>query len=184
MAKLRMRAVLSAITAGILITIGGCTDPSPLAKPTLEVGSGYEPIRIQMPVGGATFNRVAGLKAEKTIGTEGGILQMPGGHTLTFPAGALGEPTLIRGRVDSEYLLVDFEPHGIQFPRGREPLLTLSLQNADVSGFKSLTVTYVAGNQILEVLPTDVNVGAATANSRLKHFSGYLLSGGRSAAAN
>lgn len=184
MAKLRMRAALSALAAGILITIGGCTDQSPLAKSTPEVGAGYEPIRIQTPVSGASFNRVADLRAEKTIGAEGGVLQLPGGHTLTFPAGALGEPTLIRGRVDSEYLQVDFEPHGIQFPRGREPLLTLSLQNANVSGFKSLTVTYVVGNQILEVLPTDVNLGAATANARLRHFSGYLLSGGRAAAVN
>jgi hypothetical protein len=182
MAKLRMRAALSALAAGILITIGGCTEQSPLAKPTIEVGAGYEPVRMQMPAGGASFDRGADLRAEKLIGSEGGTLQMPGGHTLTFPAGAVSGPTMIRSRVDAEYLRVDFEPHGIQFPRGREPLLTLNLQDADVSGFKSLRVTYVAGSQILEVLPTDINPGAATANARLLHFSGYLLSGGRSAA--
>jgi hypothetical protein len=181
MAKLRVRAALSAIAAGILITIGGCTEQSPLAKATPEVGAGYEPIRIRVPAGEGSYDRVD-LRAEKLIGVEGGVLEMPGGHTLAFPAGALSQPTVIRSRIDSEYLKVDFEPHGIQFPRGREPLLTLNLANAEVSGFRSLTVTYVAGRQILEVLPTDVNPGAATANAKLQHFSGYLLSGGRASA--
>jgi hypothetical protein len=95
-----------------------------------------------------------------------------------FPAGALREPTLISMTTDPEYVGVELEPHGLVFPAGRGPVLTLNYSGADVSPFSSLAVVYVddAGNP-LEVLPTSVLGGSEKLRTRLQHFSGYITIG-------
>jgi len=180
MARFRLRAVF-ALVAGTLITIGGCADNSPTGNAPSEFGTRYEPVRLVQSMDGAGFNRLGTQRAEVRIGPAGGTLNIPGGHTLDFPAGAVDKPTTIRAKVDTRYLQVDFEPHGIQFPKGREPVLTLALQGADIAPFNWLVVTYIVGDQIFEILPTDIDLSNKKATTRLRHFSGYLLSGGRSA---
>src|SRR5687768_18572315 len=108
MAKLRMRAALSAIAAGILITVGGCAEQSPAVTNAPEAGQLFQRITVAAPAGGASFDNGGG-RAEKVIGPEGGTLSIPGGHTLTFPAGGLSQATTIRARVDAQYVAVELE---------------------------------------------------------------------------
>ena len=177
MAKLRVRAALSAITAGILITIGGCSEQAPTSNSAPE-GAQYQLLELQQAApGGAAFDGTDP-RAEKVIGAEGGTLEIPGGHTLTFPAGALKEPTRIRARIDARYVEVDLGPEGIQFPAGAEPSLTLNYGNAANTAFSTLAVGYFSeSGKLLEVLRTDNNAVAKSLTVRLRHFSRYVAIG-------
>lgn len=177
MAKLRMRAVLSAITAGILITVGGCSEQSPTVNVGPEAGESYQRIEVRSAPGGASYDSGNG-RAEKVIGPEGGTLAIPGGHTLAFPAGALTQATMIRARVDAQYVAVELEPHGIRFPVGQGPALTLSYEGTSAEAFNKLVTLYVGdSNQVEEVLNVENNRAAQTATVRLQHFSRYYLAG-------
>jgi hypothetical protein len=177
MAKLRMRAALSALAAGILITVGGCSEQSLTLNVEPEAGQHYQRIEVTRSPGGASFDSGSG-RAEKVIGPEGGTLAIPGGHTLTFPAGALSQPTAIRAQVDAQYVAVELEPHGIRFPVGRGPALALSYQGSNAEAFGKLVALYIGdSNQVEEVLSVENNRAAQTATVRLQHFSRYYLAG-------
>lgn len=179
MAKLRVRAVMSAITAGILITIGGCTEQAPTINSGLDAGQRFQKLELPGAVGfsGAQANS---LRAEKVIGAEGGALEIPGGHTLTFPAGALSSPTRIRATVDNRYVGVDLQPEGLHFPAGNGPVLTINYGAVPTGQYSQLAVLYVApSGTVLEVLQSDANRPGNTVSARLSHFSGYLVGGHR-----
>jgi hypothetical protein len=81
-------------------------------------------------------------------------------------------------RADGEYQGVHLSPHGLTFPASAQPELELRAVGGGVDRM-SLTVVYVDdANNILEVLPTDRAGNRATVH--LEHFSGYLVSTGRS----
>jgi hypothetical protein len=178
MAKLRVRAAVSAIAAGILITIGGCSEQAPTSNSVPESGAQYQLIELkQAAPEGAAFDGIE-MRAEKVIGAEGGTLEIPGGHTLAFPAGALKEPTRIRARIDARYVEVDLGPEGIQFPAGAEPSLTLNYGNAANAAFSTLAVGYFSeSGRLLEVLRTDNNTVSKSLTVRLRHFSRYVAIG-------
>ena len=169
MSRIRLGSFLAA--AGILIITGGCAEsPSTPAA----VGAGLE---LVLAAEGPSFSRAGSDAQSRVIGPEGGTIELTTGHTLAFPAGALAAPTEIGMRADGEYQGVRLSPHGLRFPAGAQPVLTLRARGtvADPAG---LQVVYVSeGNQILEVLPTTVQGNAVTAS--LEHFSGYLISSGR-----
>jgi hypothetical protein len=170
MSRFRLRSIL-AVTAGILITTGGCAE-SPSAP--AEVGAGLELLALPQ---GPSLAVSAGGAASKVIGPEGGVVEL-GGSRLVFPAGAVAQPTEIGMTADAQYQGVRLSPHGLVFPAGAEPVLELRAAGlaADRSGLK---VVYVDdANQILEVLPTERR--GNTVSAHLEHFSGYILSGGRS----
>lgn len=170
MFRIRLGSFLAA--AGILIVTGGCAD-SPSAP--AAVGADLELLRA---VEGPSFSRAGSDAQARVIGPEGGVIELSTGHTLTFPAGAVSAPTEIGMRADGQYQGVRLSPHGLQFPAGAQPVLTLRARGAGVER-ASLRVVYVSeGNQILEVLPTTLHGSDATA--RLEHFSGYILGGSRS----
>ena len=175
MAKLRMRAVLSALAAGILITIGGCTEQAPTSNSTPEDGARYQRLEMQQSASGGAAYDAPG--AEKVIGTEGGTLEIFGGHTLTFPAGALNAPTRIRAKVDARYVQVDLEPHGITFPVGREPVLTLNYGAAGASVPASrLTIIYLdQAGRFLEDMRGTAPTGQPMVVAKLPHFSKYAV---------
>ncbi len=179
MAKLRMRAVLSALAAGILITIGGCSEQAPTSNSGLDAVLSFQ--KLELPgASGLAATQASTLRAEKVIGAEGGTLEIPGGHTLTFPAGALGSPTKIRASVDSRYVGVDLQPEGLQFPAGNGPMLTINYAGASTEQYSQLAVLYVApSGAVLEVLASDANRTGNTVSARLSHFSGYLAGGHR-----
>lgn len=179
MAKLRVRATLAAITAGILITIGGCTEQAPTGSSGPEAGLRFQ--KLELPgTAGSPAVQANSLRAEKVIGPEGGTLEIPGGHTLAFPAGALSSATKIRATVDSRYVGVDLQPEGLQFPAGNGPTLTINLDGIPTEQYNQLAVLYVApSGTILEVLSSNDNRTGSAVSARLAHFSGYLAGGHR-----
>jgi hypothetical protein len=171
MFRFRLGSILAA-TAGILITTGGCAE-SPSAP--VQVGSGLE---LLLAPEGPSFARSGSDAASQLIGPEGGVIELADGHRLVFPAGALSQPTEIGMRVDAQYQGVRLSPHGLQFPANAQPVLELRAAGS-AANRASLQVVYVNdSNSILEVLPTDRHGNRVIAH--LEHFSGYIISGGRS----
>ncbi len=174
MAKFRLRAVF-ALVAGILITIGGCADNSPTAN-TNPQDMRYERIRLLNPTAQGSQNRVNRPFAEKVIGPAGGTLDIPGGHALSFPAGALTSPTRIQAKVDTRYVEVEFSPHGLKFPAGREPVLTLSHAEAQVLPTSQLSIIYVdEEGKFLEFVGGTPDRGSERVAVKLRHFSAYAM---------
>lgn len=176
MAKLSLRSARS-LAAGILITIGGCSEAPTTASDAVSAPQ-YQRVELEQGAQGGAYSLFGGdIKAEKVIGPEGGTLEIPGGHLLSFPAGALAEPTTIKAKMDPRYVGVDLDPHGIQFPAGHEPTLTLSYRGANLFG-KSLSVGYFSESwQLLEILPAENNYGSRTLSAQLRHFSRYIAVG-------
>ena len=164
MQKNRFRTVSLAL-AGILIGIGGCTEsPSAPAMPAAH----YQFLAAPQ---GPLFSK--SVESSAVIGPEGGVLVSSAGHRIEFPAGALAEPTEITLSANTRYAGVELEPHGLRFPAGHEPVLTINTGGADLSRFDGVDVLYVDGNNtVLDVLPTRVQGGQL--QTRLQHFSGYI----------
>ena len=175
MAKTPLRSALT-LVAGILITIGGCSD-RPQETPTSVVSAhGYTKVALQH---GPSFDQSGSgdNRGEKVIGPAGGTLDIGGGNSITFPAGALSAPTTIKGRVDNRYIEVDLGPTGLRFPSGAEPTLVLSYANA--AGFvpvNLLTIIYTddAGH-FLEDMQGVVDPAQKTVSTKLRHFSRYAV---------
>ena len=169
MSKLSLRSSALAL-AGILIGIGGCAE-SPSA-PSAASAPSYQFLAAPH---GALFAK-SGQESSAVVGPEGGVLTTGAGHRIEFPAGALAEPTTITITANPRYAGVELEPHGLRFPAGHEPVLTLNTGGADLSGFDAVNVVYVDGdNDVLDVLPTRVAGGQLQV--RLQHFSGYIGAG-------
>lgn len=156
--------------AGILIAVGGCAESSVSPTAAAEwtfLRRGAQP---SLSVEGTTS------QGSQTIGPAGGVITA-GGHSIAFPAGAVAQPTEITMTVDGTYVGVELQPHGLTFPAGRQPVLTLDLSGADVAGAGSLAVAYTGtGNEILQVLPA--STGGAALRTELQHFSRYIAVAG------
>ncbi|HEU0013162.1 MAG TPA: hypothetical protein VFQ45_05735 [Longimicrobium sp.] len=165
MRNVRVRPLLTLAAAGILIAIGGCAEqPAGPAGPQVT--------KIALPEG-VSFSR-GGAHDVETIGPEGGVLSA-GGHTLVFPAGAVAEPTRISMTSVAGFVGVDLQPHGLVFPAGAQPLLTLNYRGAEVSAFSVLAIGYFGpGGRLEEVFTANRAEGATTLSTHLPHFSGYL----------
>ncbi len=168
----RFRSSFAAsILAGTLLVVGGCADAPSGAAP-LAV-SGME--KIAAPAGPSRSLSGDAVVA-KVIGATGGELVTVSGHRLVFPAGALAHPTEISIRDDATFVGVHLEPHGLRFPAGRGPVLTLNVAGAETAGYDVLRIVYVDDDgAILEVLPA--TLGDGTASTKLRHFSGYIAVG-------
>lgn len=167
MSRFRLGSTL-AVAAGILIISGGCAE-SPSAP--VQVGDGLELLRA--PESPSLARSGAGDARSRVIGPEGGAIELSTGHRLTFPAGAVAQPTEIGMRVDGGYQGVRLSPHGLVFPADAEPVLELKAVGAGVER-RNLSVVYVdEANSILEVLPTTRHGSELSVN--LEHFSGYII---------
>jgi hypothetical protein len=177
MARSRLGSVL-ALAAGILITTGGCAE-SPSA-PTAADASALVMLRTPQ---GPSFSRSGGDGVAKAIiGPQGGSISLAEGHRLVFPAGALSAPTEISMQADAKYVGVHLEPHGLRFPAGASPVLTLNASGS-TAGFSRFAVVYVdEAGQIAEVLPTRTQGGVL--RTELEHFSGYIGTGSRQESAD
>jgi hypothetical protein len=155
--------------AGILIAIGGCAE-SPSAPAARE-------LQVVQRAASPSFNRAGGT-ASALIDARGGTIVTPGGQTLVFPAGALATPTQITVRDDANVVGVEVEPHGLVFPAGHEPVLTLEPRGVNVSGLDRRAVVYLdnATGIILEVLPT-ADGRANSIRAALPHFSKFAYAG-------
>lgn len=114
----------------------------------------------------------------RRIGKAGGVVSSPEhGHTLSFPAGALEEEVEISmTRVGGEHIYLEFEPHGLTFPEGAEPVLTMSWASAADAEPSALVIIYTnAAGDVLDILSTTVDAEKQTITARLQHFSGYAV---------
>lgn len=116
--------------------------------------------------------------SEETIGPEGGTLEIAGGHSLHFPAGALEDTITVTAVRDPLKILVDFGPEGLVFPDSARPVLTYSYSGTGLLGLVNpggLAIVYLDGGSIAEVLPSDVDTQAQVVRAELSHFSTYAL---------
>ena len=177
MSRPTLRAL--ALAAGIFLVAGGCG--SDVRTPvTPNVDTQYTKIQLPpaSPAARLSLQGQPQVGVSEEIGPQGGVLKTASGHRLVFPAGAVAEPTVITMTDDATYVGVHLEPHGLQFPAGKAPVLTLSHDGANTSAFSSLNVVYTNDQgHILEVLPTDQLGASPKVTTRLQHFSGYILAG-------
>ncbi|HSU16799.1 hypothetical protein [Longimicrobium sp.] len=167
MSKTSFRAAATAL-AGILIAIGGCAESPSSPSAPLQVVHRSSSVRFDVSGGGSSA----------VIDARGGSITTPAGQTLTFPAGALASPTQITVTDDPEVVGVEIQPHGLVFPAGRQPVLTLDPRGADVSGLNRTAVVYLndATGQIEQVLTTS-DLGGNRIRATLPHFSKYAYAG-------
>lgn len=155
--------------------VGGCGESpaGPLAPSAPEQGLIGGTLRL---VG--QLLPVLDTSEQQTIGPEGGTLYIAGGHSLHFPAGAVSEPTTITAVRDPLKILVDFGPEGLVFPDSARPTLTYSYGSAGLLGLlrpQDLTIVYLQGNLLAEVLPSSVDPVTRVVRTELEHFSTYAL---------
>jgi hypothetical protein len=159
------RGLATLALAGILVGIGGCAD-QPVASPAAPAAAAYR----LLPAPAQPLYERSGSGAV-VVGPEGGVVRAPGGVSLEFPAGALATPQTIQLTPSSELNAVEIEPHGLTFPAGLEPVLTLPFDAAAVNGRGPLNVVYLVDGVVVEVLPTVQRGNALVAP--LRHFSLY-----------
>jgi hypothetical protein len=165
MLRLAKRLLPSLAAAGILITIGGCADV-PTAPADLALDAQFTPVATSRT---ATTTPVGAL-----IGPQGGVIEA-GGHRLVFPEGALARPTMITMQPMDGMAGAVFGPHGLVFPSGAQPKLTLSIAGSDVAAFSVLAIGYVgASGTIEEVFEANRSADGNHLSAAIPHFSGYL----------
>jgi hypothetical protein len=137
-------------------------------------------------------NQVRSVSA--TVGVNGGTLAIPGSDfTITFPYGALSQPTAITITSDGNgYVSYDMQPHGLRF--NKPVIVTQQLRNTSVYGTPlalNAFCAYFAHDlldlsgilQALEIETTTIfsnpNTGRAEIETwQLNHFSRYMLASG------
>jgi hypothetical protein len=171
--KLAAVVLLAGIGAGSCTeTGGGPVDPLPassLLPGPLNIV--LDPLKLLDP------------STEATIGAEGGRLEIAGGHWIDFPAGALAETTTITAVHHALRLAVEFGPQGLTFPAEAPPTLNFRLGALLLPGIapQNLFVVYFDdyGN-LVEILPTELDLAAGVVRAPLRHFSTYALATDRS----
>ena len=194
-----------ALTAGAvsLTALGACADgpaaptAAPLA-PTAAPQSGLLSNLLNVTVGGlaTVLQRPTALTApvtvSATIGTAGGSLSVPGtGLTLTVPAGAVQKATTFTITAPAgRGIWYEFGPSGSRFavPLVVTQELPATLLGGLLGPAKLEAVYFADGTQneatgtalAKEVLPISFNAPGTKATFRVTHFSGYMVSTGRS----
>ena len=163
------RALIRLAAAVLVVAVAGCAE-SP-SEPLTPSAAGNAPQLVQQPLTAST------LLAQTEIGPAGGTLQIPGGHTLEFPAGALASPTVITASRHPSSISVDFGPEGLVFPESARPSLTYAYGSATLPAWVNpglLRIVYIDGSYV-EELVTTVDTVARTVEAKLPHFSTYAL---------
>ena len=170
--SIRIRALA---LAGAVLFAAACADPvSQPAPPSADLVGGEEGLNL----GGLSLLSCSQLpydSASAVIGPAGGVLRV-GPHTLTVPAGSLGDPVTITATIlAGPTNRVHFEPEGLKF--GEPARLTISYANCSLLGILlPKQVAYIDGNLgILDLLKSTDNLLARKVTGRLKHFSDYAV---------
>jgi hypothetical protein len=110
----------------------------------------------------------------QVVGPAGGLLSLPGGSSLSIPAGALSASTTISATQEGGVLKIEFGPEGLVFPDSALPTLTFSYAGASVASAPVVVYLDSAG-AVKEVLETEVDPVAQVARAKVRHFSTYAL---------
>lgn len=113
----------------------------------------------------------------RLIGVAGGKL-MVGGHVLIVPPGALNATTLITMQSPAGTMRrVVFGPEGLKFSADNPAHLIMSYRDCTIAPGADQKVVYVNESlTILEITPSVTDPASLTVDSRLAHFSEYVLS--------
>lgn len=132
----------------------------------------------------------APITVSKSIGTDGGTLAIPAaGVTVVIPKGALTKTTTITMTARAGTLVAyDFAPHGIVFAKPLVFKQSLKGTNASLLTAPFLRLGYYADESLLtttgaivtELLGGVVDTLSWTFTSSISHFSGYIMTSGRS----
>lgn len=134
---------------------------------------------------------------QQTIGSRGGSITVTqAGMRITFAPGAVSEPTTITVTAHAgDYLAYSFEPHGIQF--AAPVVISQDMTGIDSQGVSTLLGGYMPDGlsdlnptsgivNVSEQYPTVTTFGRRVDGSwgtiltfGIRHFSGYILTGGR-----
>ena len=191
---------LGLLAAGLLL-VAGCSHDSPTAPAERSVPQA-RPSGDLLGDLGSTLGLIsakglqrrtplaADITVVKTIGREGGTLAIPeAGVTVTVPYGALASPTQITMTARKGTLVAyDFAPHGVTFEKPLVFTQRLSGTDATLLGAPFLRLGYYADAGLLgettalvsELLGGAVNLLGWTFTAPIKHFSGYIVTCGRS----
>ncbi|MGQ0715675.1 MAG: hypothetical protein ACT4PJ_18405 [Gemmatimonadaceae bacterium] len=185
LATRRFASLFAVAVAAVVLT--SCADDS--APPTAPVAQVTPEPSLIGDLLGTTTNTVGDLanslslvscnvtkthRASAEIGPEGGTLKI-GPHHLVIPPKALRKTVRIRAEAPKgEYVQIEFEPQGLEFRRSTS--LTMSYAECSLLSPLSLKIVYVNDQlEILEVLPTLVNLLTQSATAPVDHFSRYML---------
>jgi hypothetical protein len=162
------------IVVGSLVTgaIFACGDLA-TAPPTLEFATG--PVTTPPTFTVCEFQPADA--RSRVIGPQGGKL-MVGGHLLIVPPGALKTNTEITMATPAGQLRrVKFGPEGLTFEAANPAHLIMSYRDCTVPPRANQTVVYVNESRaIIEITPSQSDPASATVDSKLSHFSDYVLS--------
>jgi hypothetical protein len=188
---------LTAIVLGAL-ALASCSTDAPTAIPHLQQSPPQEAsqdlLGLSSLLGVNGLQRTKALAApitvSKAIGSAGGTLAIPeAGVTVTVPQGALAATTTITMTARAGTLVAyDFAPHGITFAKPLVFSQKLSGTSATLLNAPLLQLGYYSdaslltktGGLVSELLGGVVNTLSWTFTSSIPHFSGYMVSCGRS----
>jgi hypothetical protein len=132
----------------------------------------------------------ASITVKKTIGRDGGTLSIPAaGVTVVVPKGALDRSTVITMTARAGSLIAyDFAPHGITFAKPLQFKQQLKGTNVTLLQVPFLQLSYYADPSLLgkvtglvsELVGGVFNILDWSFTAPIKHFSGYMVSCGRS----
>lgn len=189
-----MRRLPTILAAAVLLgALAGCADvPSAPTTPPPEA-AGATLLGLDLtPALRRTVPLAADLTVRARIGSEGGVLAIPGaGLRVVVPARAVAAPTdFVVTAIAGSAVAYEFAPHGLRFAR---PLrVTQELRGTDWIGLALLDFRAVYFEQrdqvdavealidVDEVLPLSIDLLRLRAGFDVEHFSGYGISTGRS----
>ena len=191
---------LTLVLAALAIAVAGCAD-APNAPPTAPASPALteapRPALLGILALTPILQRRVALPADVTvrarIGYEGGTIAIPeAGLRVVIPRGAVSEPVdFVATAVAGRGVAYRFDPHGIRFAR---PLVvTQELRGTEWIGLPLLNMRagYFKDDAQLdaeralvrldELLPLTLDLLRLQARFNVEHFSGYVLTSGRSA---
>jgi len=124
-------------------------------------------------------NQEQTFSGSKTIGASGGKVEF-GPNSLTIPAGALANATVISARtVPGDTLAVDLEPHGLQFAAPVTLVLNYHQCNASPDLAVGILYTDSTLTKLLSVVPSEDHYNKWMVVGTLQHFSVYATAEAR-----
>jgi hypothetical protein len=177
---MKPRSLVTMFALAAMMVAAACSTEKPVSPVAPNAG-------LLDPITGLVSGLVNGLVScptstsyttTKTIGTGGGTINV-GPHSLVIPSGALSSNVSITATAPAgQHIKVEFKPEGLKF--AKTSALTMSYKQCNlVSGLLSkllFKVVYVDNNNnVLEVLPSVMNLLKQNVTGSLKHFSAYAV---------
>jgi len=178
----RQRVLLSLFVAIVVLATGSCSSDQSPTGVTAVAPSDQAPSNsllgdLLRPVGLLQCTPMAAAKTTKTIGPEGGAIQI-GPHVLWIPAGALAKPVTITATAPSDDVnSVQFSPSGLTFDKSA--WLTMSYSNCNLLGRllpKRIAYTSDDLRSVLYYLLSLDNLFSKQVTGKVDHFSRYAVS--------